>query len=331
ESAQIRLVLADLQKQEGNTEDAIKNVSIAFEEPSLDVDSKIQLLAEFRSSINKADLQDLSLTLAQKLTEVHPDVADAHAVYGDILYAIGKKNEARKSYEKALTIDESNFALWQNTLQILFELNKLDSVIVVSENALEVFPNQGALYYFNGSANLQKRNYEEASMMLEQGKRLSTSNLGLVSAFNSMLGDAYNGSKEYDKSDRAFEAALDYDPENYAVLNNFSYYLALRKDKLDKAEKMSAKTVKDNPENATFIDTYAWVLFMREKYKEAKKVMEKAFETGNVSAVHYEHYGDILYKLGDVDGAVEQWQKAKGLNPNAELIDKKISDRKLYE
>ena len=107
--------------------------------------------------------------------------------------------------------------------------------------------------------------------------------------------------------------------------------IALRQDHLEKAEQMAEKAVKNNPDNNTFLDTYAWVLFMREKYKEAKKVMEKAINSGNVSAIHYEHYGDILYKLGNVDLAVEQWQKAKGLNPNRELIDKKIADRKLYE
>jgi len=331
ENSEVRLVLSELQHDQGNEEAAIENLKKAFNDPSLPVDDKIQLLAQFRSGFTQNELQGLSLTLSKTLTEIHPDVADAHAVHGDILYALGKKSEAKNAYQKALEIDESNFSLWQNTLQILSELNKIDSVITISARALEIFPNQGALYYFNGSANLQKRNYEEAAFALERGKRLSTSNLGLVSAFNSMLGDAYNGTKEYEKSDRAFDAALDYDPDNFAVLNNYSYYLALRKDKLEKAEKMSAQTVKANPDNATFIDTYAWVLFMRGKYKEAKKAMEKAFKTDGVSAIHYEHYGDILYKLGNIDAAVEQWQKAKGLNPNAELIDKKISDRKLYE
>lgn len=331
ESASIRLLLADLQRQQGNIDDALKNLEIAFNDPSLDANNKIQLLAELRNEFTPEELKEVSLKLSKKLIETHPDVADAYAVYGDILYAIGKSNEAQKAYQKALSIDESNFALWQNILQIFSELNKPDSVLAVSEQALEIFPNQGAIYYFNGSANLQKRNYEEAIFALERGKRLSTANLRLVSAFNSMLGEAYNGAKQYEKSDKAFEAALEHDPDNYGILNNYSYYLALRKEHLEKAEKMAERAVKNNPNNNTFIDTYAWVLFMREKYKEAKKVMEQAINSENVSAIHYEHYGDILYKLGNVDLAVEQWQKAKGLNPNSDLIDKKIADRKLYE
>ena len=119
-------------------------------------------------------------------------------------------------------------------------------------------------------------------------------------------------------------------PYNDLILNNYSYYLALRKENLEKAEKMAAQIIKNNPDNPSYLDTYAWVLFMREKYKEAKKVMEKAINGGQVSATHFEHYGDILFQLGDIDGAVKQWQKAKGMSSDHELIDKKIANRRLY-
>lgn len=330
-ATQSRLVLAELQRKKGEVEKAVKSLEVVFKNPDLDVQNKVQLLAEYRHDLSKEELADFGLNLAKILVATHPEVADAQIVYADLLQTAGKKKEAKNAYLQSLELDNSNFAVWQNVLQLYIEMNKMDSVIHVSEQALELFPNQGSLYYFNGAANLQRRNYDEAVAALEQGKRLSSANLGLVSAFNSMLGDAYNGIKAYEKSDKAYQAALDFDPNNYSVLNNYSYFLALRKENLDKAEKMSAHAVKNNPDNTTFLDTYAWVLFMREKYKEAKKVMEHAISTGEVSAIHYEHYGDILYKLGDVDGAVKQWQVAKGLNPKSELIDKKIADRTLYE
>lgn len=325
------LVLAELQRKAGDIEEAMKNLEIAFKNPQLSADHKIQVLAEYREALTPQELTTYGLKLGEILISVHTDVARAHTVYADLLQTLNKKRAAKDAYLRALDLDNSDYNVWQNVLQIYLELNRPDSVIMLSEEALSLFPNQGPLYYFNGAANLQKRKYQEAVNALEQGKKLSSSNLALLSAFNSMLGDAYNGTEEYRKSARAYEAALDYDPNNYAVLNNYSYFLALRGDDLEKAERMSAKTVKDNPDNATFLDTYAWVLYMRKKYKEAKKVIEHAISTGNVSAIHYEHYGDILYKLGDVDGAVKQWQQAKGLNQNSEIIDKKIADRKLYE
>jgi tetratricopeptide (TPR) repeat protein len=330
-SSQSRLVLSELKRRKGDLEGALIDLTIAFKNPELGAQNKIQLLAEYRTELPADQLESFAFVLADILIEVHPDVADAHTIYGDLLQQAGKSNLAKLQYSESLKIDQSNFTVWQNILQLHFELNEIDSVIYNSNRALELFPNQGSLYYFNGAAYLQEKKYEEAIFALEQGKKLSSSNLTLLSAYNSMLGDAYNSTKEFAKSDEAFEAALDFDPNNYGILNNYSYYLSLRKANLEKAEKMAFKVIQNNPQNVTFLDTYAWVLYTRGKYKEAKKIMEKAIAIGGVEAIHYEHYGDILYKLGNIDGAVTQWQIAKGLDPKSELIDKKIADRKLYE
>jgi tetratricopeptide (TPR) repeat protein len=188
------------------------------------------------------------------------------------------------------------------------------------------------IYYFNGLANSRQRNFDEAIQSLEQGKRMAGSNPALKCEINSLLGDAYHARKDYDKSDIAYDEALAFNPGNEAVLNNYSYYLALRKSNLEKAEKMSSQLVKSHPDNATYLDTHAWVLFSRQKYKEARKAIEKAINTGQANATHFEHYGDILYKLGDVDDAVKQWEKARGmLGSGSELLNKKISNRKIYE
>jgi Tfp pilus assembly protein PilF len=144
-----------------------------------------------------------------------------------------------------------------------------------------------------------------------------------------MLGDAYNGAKEYAKSDQAYEAALAHTPNDPFVLNNYSYYLSLRKEHLDKAERMAAQVVKENPNNSTYLDTYAWVLYARDKFKEARKVMEEALVLPGVSSVHYEHYGDILFQLGEVDNAVRQWEKARSMTNDHEALDRKIANRRL--
>ncbi|MEM9857069.1 MAG: tetratricopeptide repeat protein [Bacteroidota bacterium] len=330
-NAQARLVLAELKRKSGDILSALNELVTLYESSDLSFANKIQILAEYRGYMDQGQLSNQGLKLSSEIIAKHSEEAAAYAMHGDILQAIGKSEDARRAYIMGLNYDQSNFAIWQNVIQLTFNVNKIDSVIYFSEQALELFPNQSAFFYYNGVANLQNRNYEEAIAALEQGKRLSSANLGLVSAFNGALGDAYNGTKDYQKSDKAYEAALDFDPNNDGILNNYSYYLALRKDKLDKAEKMAEKVVKNNPDNATYLDTYAWVLFMREKYKEAKKVMQKAFDNDpdNVSAVHYEHFGDILFKLGDIDEAVKNWKIAKGMNPNAELIDEKIAQRRI--
>jgi tetratricopeptide (TPR) repeat protein len=201
-----------------------------------------------------------------------------------------------------------------------------------AERALEYFPNQAMIHYFNGLAYLRTRKYKDAILFMEQAKKLSISNPAMVGEINGLLGDAYNSTKEYDKSDKAYDEALALNPNNDAVLNNYSYFLAIRKANLEKAEKMSALLIKNNPENATYLDTYAWVLYTREKYKDAKKVIEKAVNSGMANATHVEHYGDILFKLGEVERAVQQWEKAKSmLSSSNETLNKKIANRKIYE
>ena len=117
------------------------------------------------------------------------------------------------------------------------------------------------------------------------------------------------------------------------MLNNYSYFLSLRKEKLDEAEKMSTKLIQENPDNATYLDTHAWVLYNLGKIEEARKVIEKAIQQKeNVSGAIVEHYGDILYKLGKPKEALEEWKKAKQMGGDVtNFIDKKISDGRLYE
>jgi tetratricopeptide (TPR) repeat protein len=230
-----------------------------------------------------------------------------------------------------LLIAGSNFNIWQNVIQIEAELNEMDSVKKHSEQALEFFPNQASLYYYLGTANLILQLTEDAVDAFEQGKKLATTNLPLLGFINGQLGDAYNTLKEHKKSDEAYEAALNIDPNNDHVLNNYSYFLSLRQEKLELAKKMSAKLIKRNPDNPTFLDTHAWVLYQLGEYGESAKIMERALKTGDARGTLLEHYGDILFKLGRVEEAVIQWKKAKGMDDSSDLIDKKIADRKLYE
>ena len=194
---------------------------------------------------------------------------------------------------------------------------------------MELFPNQYSPFYFNGIANNRMRNYEAAIYSLnETKKRIRDPNI--TKHCNLQIGDAYNALGEYKKSDQYFEMALAVDPNYEFALNNYSYYLSLRKENLTRAKELASRLVDNHPENPAYLDTYAWVLFQMKEYNEAQKVMERAIKTSNANAVHYEHYGDILFMLGKVDEAVEQWKHAKSLNSNSKLIDKKIAERKIF-
>ncbi len=334
------MLLAGVYRDLNQEEKARQLLLNIFDNPEVEYNSKLIVLSTYNAELNQAkakqtsdtNKENFAIELFTRLVSQFPNEVNTHILGGDLYLSLSKNTEAERHYLKAIELGEVNFEVWQNLLYLQVQREAFDAVIDNSEKALEYYPNQSMLYYFNGTAHLRQRRYKAASSSLEQGKKLAASNPGMTSELNAMLGEAYNGTREYEKSDKAFDDALVFNPNNAIVLNNYSYYLALRKASLDKAEKMAALLIKNNPDNATFLDTYAWVLYTREKYREARKIMERAIATGNANATHIEHYGDILFKLNEVDLAVEQWEKAKGmLNASNENLNKKIANRKIYE
>lgn len=333
-----KMLLAGLYRESGQEQKSREYVVRIFDDPQVEVGSKVLMLGTYNAAlsqnkskkVNDPDLENFAQTLFKKLVTAYPRDPDVHLIGGDLFLMLEKNDEARDEYLLAVRFGANSLEAWQNLLFLETQAGLSDSVIVHSEQGLELFPNQGMIYYFNGVAHLRKKNYREAIQTLEQSRKLSTNNPNLLGEVYSMLGDAYNAMKENEKSDKAYEDALALNPNNEYVLNNYSYYLALRKVNLEKAEKMATLLTKSHPNNAAYLDTHAWVLFQEGKYKEAKKIMEKVFLVGQINAIHYEHYGDILYQLGDIDEAVEQWQKAKSLNGNSEVLNKKITNRKIY-
>lgn len=338
ENGLVKIPLAALYREVGREKESREMARQAIADPSVDITSKILVLQTYAEQIGQnavrkvsdPDLQQFATRLYEELKELYPDEPNLYIAGGNLYISMQMKPQAEQAFLSAIQRGSASFEAWQNLLALEAESGKFDSLIFHSEQGLEIFPNQAMLYYFNGYGNLSKKNYRQACTSLEQARKLSAANPNLVHDINSMLGDAYNGTKEYSKSDQAFEASLAHDPNNVFVLNNYSYYLSLRKEHLEKAEKMSAQTVRDHPDNPTYLDTYAWVLYAREKYREARKVMEHALELPGVSFVHYDHYGDILFQMGDVDGAVRQWEKARSMTSEHDEIDKKIANRRLY-
>lgn len=331
-NAQASVRLSEIYRKNGQTEKAMESLRSAFSNPSLNVNAKVQLLAGYIAQLPNPELEPAAKELAGNLVMAHPDNVDAHAIAGDLEFRLGNKKKARDHYVKALELDGSNYNLWQNVVSLELELEDYESAAAHAEEAIEVFPNQALLYYFAGTAYLMKKKYRQASQNLEAGKKFAASDPDLSSYFHGQLGDAYNGLKEFAKSDAAYEEALKFNPDNDHVLNNYSYYLSLRKENLSRALELSSSLVEKHPDNGTYLDTHAWVLYVSGNFKEAKHFLERAIkDQDNLSGTIVEHYGDVLFKLGDVDKAVAQWQKARELKDASELIDKKIADRKLYE
>ncbi|WP_439582259.1 tetratricopeptide repeat protein [Dyadobacter bucti] len=331
DEAQAHVLLADIYRRNGDVQKCNQELKLVFANPNLDADPKIRVLTGYLTMLKtEAELGD-ALVLAKQLSDTHPNEPRVNVIYAELLMRQNKKAEAREMFMKAALADGSVFQVWGAILQLDNDLNQPDSLLVHSEKALELFPNQGMFWYSNGIANLVKKNFKEAISSLEESLKLMDKP-DMIPYINAQLGDAYNGLGEHAKSDAAYELALQGNPDNDHVLNNYSYFLSLRKEKLDLALKMSEKLVNTHKDNPTYLDTYAWVLYIRKDYKKAKEYLEKAMlDSSGVSGTIVEHYGDVLFKLGERDNAVAQWKKAKRMGETTELLDKKIATGALHE
>lgn len=323
------LLLSEIALLEGDTAGAIELAKSTFDAPKVGYKAKLSVLNNFLDYVVTPEEFESIIKLSRKLANQYPEQYEVLAFTGDVMYRLEHKEEARDFYLKAVRIDPGNFGVWQNILNLEASLNQYDSVIVHAETALEYFPNQAALYYFAGTGYLINKDYRKSVQILDQGKRYATEP-GLLTIFYGQMGDAYNSMKQYDKSYDAYDQALKANPDNDHVLNNYSYFLSLRKEQLEKALTMSTRLIEAHPENPTYLDTHGWVLYTLGKFEEALVYLRKAANMQEDGTV-IEHYGDVLFQLGRVDEAVEQWRRAQKTNEASKQIDKKIADRKLYE
>ena len=333
ENGRIHLTLADYYREQGDNIKSFEELKLAFKSIKLGIDVKVRILASYFQLLAVNDImKEQAYTLVKLLMEIHPNEVKPNAIYADILYTDSRFTEAKEQYLIVLEKDKTKSQLWSQVLFIQAEQSDFEGMLKTSEEALTYFSTNPLFYYFNGVASKWFKNYDEAINSLNMGVEFVLDNKLLLLEFYSSLADSYHAIKEHKLSDEYYEKSLEIDSNNILILNNYAYYLSVRKIKLEKAKKMSYKCNELEKENGTYQDTYAWVLYELKEYDEAKEWMEKALKNGgDKSAVVVEHYGDILYQLGDVEGAVIQWKKAKELGEASKFLDKKLEDGKLYE
>ena len=333
DNARAFIILSDLYRNNNEIEKAFEYTQKAFASQDLGIDTKMRLLLSY---YDYTETDTLLLEKAYNLIDIllatHPNDAKPFTIAGDYYYRDGKLQEAKTNFLRAAELDPSRFPIWQQLMIITFDLKEYSEVITLSESTQELFPSQPTSYYFAGLSYMQEKKYASAIEQLNTGKLMVISNPNLLAQFYASLGDSYHALDELDESDSSYEKSLELLPDNVYVLNNYSYYLSLRKIRLEKALDMMERCVNLSPDQSSYEDTYAWIYYQLENYAEALVWIEKAMSNGgDSSSTIVEHYGDILYQLSQKEQAVEQWQKAKELGSDSEWIDKKLADKKLYE
>lgn len=332
-AAFIHLSLADYYKSKGQKATSYEHLKIAFENPDLNIDTKMQIMLSYYAFVSKNDEMKMqAFELCSLLVKAHPTDPKAYSIYGDFLYNDGQLSESREAFRQSLKQDSSRYPVWAQILIINVELSDYNAILSEAKQTIELFPNQAPPYYFYGFALVQKKQYDKAIEYLNMGKDMVFDNKSLLVQFYATLGEAYYRQKKYAESDKAFESALRYEPSDATILNNYSYYLSERKEKLEKAAEMSAKSNNLQPGQPSFLDTYGWILYQQGKYPEALEWLKKAIDAGGSgNGTILDHYGDALYKTGQIEEALQFWKKAQDAGNDAEIVKKKIAEKKLYE
>lgn len=233
--------------------------------------------------------------------------------------------------EKILEVEPDNIAARYSLLMVAVRKNDYAEAVRICEPAIQYNPEELAFYYYLGISYFQVERNLDALAVLQKGVTQVTpeSDKKLVSDFYTFIGDLHHSMENQEACYEAYDSALVYNPDNIGVLNNYAYFLSLERRNLDKAEEMSFRTVKAEPKNDTYLDTYAWILFEKERYTEARIYIDEAMKNGGgESATIVEHSGDIYYMLGEVDKALEFWKQAAGMEHESTTLERKIKLKK---
>lgn len=345
ETAKANLVFQNILKKNPNdtkaklalqTPDGSQGLSAqlpVFQRKDVSIDLKIkQLIPVLQKVVSNSDkaLAEEALPLAIALIEAHPQEAKAYAVYADLLYYSGQRQAARKAYEDTIELDESVYTVWEQLLYILQEERDFPALKKTSETALELFPNQTNIYLMNGLALDELDLKEEAVEILQEALLVAGNNISMQQEIQTYLGKIHAELGADEVSNRAFESALKLNPNNAKTLAFYAYALAQRSENLEQAKKMATEANRLQPNQTIVEHALGWVYYKLNDLKNSKIWLEKAASNA-IEAVVVEHYGDMLFRLGQTEEALSQWQRARTLGGKSELLNKKIAERKLYE
>ena len=232
---------------------------------------------------------------------------------------------------QVLEIDPTNTAARMMLLGEAVRKEDYADVINLCEAGVEANPEMLEFYYYLAIAYNQAERTDDVIDICRRALTQVTDNSKkeVVSDFYTILGDACHTKNLNEEAYAAYDSALVYNPSNIPALNNYAYYLSVERRDLDKAEEMSYKTVKAEPDNATYLDTYAWILFEKGNYAEARLYIDNAIKSDKEkSGVIIEHCGDIYFMTGDVDGALKFWKEALERGSQSKTLKQKIQKKK---
>ncbi len=292
-------------------------------------DTKISVMRQVIAENEQSSAKDSTQVIAlfDRMMKQDMDDPQIPMLYSQYLLSKNMEQEAVPVLEQVVDLDPTNKAARLMLVSAAVKKEDYKQIIKVCEPGIEATPDALELYYYLAIAYHQAEQGDSVLSVCNRALEHITPDTRkeVVSDFYSIMGDIYHTKKQMTEAYAAYDSALVYNPSNIGALNNYAYYLSVERRDLDKAEEMSYKTVKAEPNNSTYLDTYAWILFEKGNYAEARIYIDNAMKNdGEKSDVIVEHCGDIYFMTGDVEGALYFWKMGLELGSDSKFLNKKI-------
>ena len=332
----VQTSLYDYYNTIGNQDEAKKLRDVILLSKKTSSQTKVLLLEEAIKS-NEDQTNGDSLQILELLDKVidadthNTDIASLKAAYMTLKKMPSASIDS--VLQHILDISPDNAATRMQLIRSYLDKKDWNKIINLSKQGIQYNPEEMAFYYFMGWSSFQKGDMDMALDAFRRGVSQinSQSDRDIASDFYAMMGDILHQKGKRSDAFAAYDSCLQWKSDNIYCLNNYAYYLSEEGENLQKAEQMSYKTIKLEPKNSTFLDTYAWILFMEKRYAEAKIYIDQAIQndTDSVkSTVIIEHAGDIYAMNGNTEQAMSYWHEAMKTGGDNAILQRKIKLKK---
>jgi len=356
EDGNAKLSLADYYLAKGDSAAYDRKSAEAILSENVMLEEKLEMMTRYMHNIinDSADSRRV-VPLFDGLLRQYPHELKVLDLGAQFFAATKNLSRAQELMSYATDLEADNPDYWSRLASFYYVDEKYDKTIQTCEKALAKLDEEprGLMFVYSAAAvmlgnwNLANDIYlrllhqdlpdasltDSTDVVLKKAGALPYETLTRIGDIFSMAADASHKLGDVPLSLSQYETSIALNPDNAMALNNYAYYLAQEGGDLAKAEDLSTRSLEKDPDNPTYIDTLAWIYYMQGKYEEAlatqESAIEKATSQDSMSAEYWDHLGDIQFRCGQTDKAVESWKKALKLDKDNKAIADKIKHRRL--
>ena len=324
---QTLLLLAEIYVEQSQW-DRLGEIFVSMlQDPLIYPSQKLELVrfiyTQYQNRPSEKVLADQTGDVLMAFSENEPDYGPAQLLAAEFLVRQGDMEAALDKLKQANRLMPEQPDAWRQRVQILFQMERYEDVISISDSANTYASDDAFVQFFAGASYMLTDQPEEALQWLESAS-FAPANRNFRSVIQSTLADVQSDLERWDEAKRSYERAIRLNPDNHNAMNNYAYNLSVKGEDLDRALELSEQAVAFQPENAAYLDTIGWVYFKRGEYDQARKYIQRSVDTGEAGPEVYEHLGDVFEALGNMENAVRWWNKALENDSNREYLKDRI-------